>query len=133
MIYRISEHRTSGLLLWEAAWASVESRAGRRATTLRDLRHFVRRMLRVEGIAQRPLRGMSTKECRVLLEQAFGNSAHSFNKVRAILHSIFAYGQRQEWCGENPVARIETRRVQEKEIVPLKPEEERRLEQAAAE
>ena len=115
----------------EAAWASVESRAGRRATTLRDLRHFVRRMLRVEGIAQRPLRALSTKECRELLEKAFGNSAHSFNKGRAILHSIFAYGQRQEWCGENPVARIETRRMQEKEIVPLKPEEVRRLEHAA--
>ena len=115
----------------EAAWASVAERSERRATTQRDLRHFVRRMLRVEGIAQRPLRAMSTKECRELLEKAFGNSAHSFNKGRAILHSIFAYGQRQEWCGENPVARIEARRVQEKEIVPLKPEEVRRLEQAA--
>ncbi|MBQ3240540.1 MAG: hypothetical protein IJB00_05070 [Akkermansia sp.] len=32
----------------EAAWASVAERKGRRATTLRDLRHFVRRMLREE-------------------------------------------------------------------------------------
>ncbi len=46
-----------------AAWASVEARAGRRATTLRDLRHFVRRMLRVEGMAARPLRAMNTQEC----------------------------------------------------------------------
>ena len=112
----------------QAAWASVEVRAGRRATTLRDLRHFVRRMLRVEGVAARPLRAMSTRECRELLERAFGNSDHSFNKGRAILHSIFAHGLRQEWCGENPVSRIETRRIQEKEIVPLCQEEVERLE-----
>lgn len=115
----------------EAAWVSVEARAGRRATTLRDLRHFVRRMLRVEGVAKRPLRAMNTRECRELLERAFGRSDHSFNKGRAILHSIFAYGQRQEWCGENPVSRIVTRRIREKEIVPLSPQEVRRLEQAA--
>ncbi len=115
----------------EAAWASVAARTARRATTLRDLRHFVRRMLRVEGVATRPLRAMSTRECRELLENAFGDSNHSFNKGRAILHSIFAYGQRQEWCGGNPVSRIEPRRIQEKEIVPLSPQEVRRLEQAA--
>ena len=115
----------------EAAWASVAERSERRATTQRDLRHFVRRMLRVEGIAQRPLRDIKTQECRDLLQQAFENSHHSFNKGRAILHSIFAYGQRREWCGDNPVARIETRRIQEKEIKPLSPEEIRRLEEAA--
>ena len=115
----------------QAAWESVAARAGRRATTLRDLRHFVRRMLRVEGMAARPLRAMSTLECRELLNQAFGKSDHSFNKGRAILHSIFAYGQRQEWCRYNPVSRIETKRIQEKEIVPLSPQEVRRLEQAS--
>ncbi len=125
---RAEEHTVS---FEEAAWASVEARAGRRATTLRDLRHFVRRMLRVAGVAERPLRGMSTRECRELLEKAFGSSDHSYNKGRAILHSIFAYGQRQEWCGENPVSRIETKRIQEKEIVPLTPQEVQRLEQAA--
>ncbi len=31
-------------------------------------------MLRIEGIAERPLRAMSVKECRALPEAAFGNS-----------------------------------------------------------
>lgn len=115
----------------QAAWESVAARTARRATTLRDLRHFVRRMLRVEGVAARPLRAMSTRECRELLENAFGGSNHSFNKARAILHSIFAHGQRREWCGENPVSRIEPRRIQEKEIVPLSPQEVQRLEETA--
>lgn len=115
----------------EAAWASVSARAGRRATTLRDLRHFVRRMLRVDGVATRPLRAMNTQDCRELLERAFSSSGHSFNKGRAILHSIFAYGQRREWCSDNPVSRIEARCVREKEIVPLSPQEVERLEQVS--
>lgn len=127
-VVKAEEHTVS---FEKAAWASVAARAGRRATTLRDLRHFVRRMLRVEGVAERPLRGMSTRECRELLEKAFGGSEHSFNKGRAILHSIFAYGQRQEWCRENPVSRIEAKRILEKEIVPLSPQEVQRLEQTA--
>lgn len=43
---RAEEHTVS---FETAAWASVQARAGRRPVTLRDLRHFVRRMLRVEG------------------------------------------------------------------------------------
>ena len=125
---RAEEHTVS---FETAAWASVQARAGRRPVTLRDLRHFVRRMLRVEGVAERPLRAMSTRECRELLQTAFGGSVHSYNKGRAILHSIFSYGQKQEWCGENPVARIECRRVREQEIKPLGAEEIKRLEAAA--
>lgn len=124
---RAEEHTVS---FETAAWASVQARAGRRAVTLRDLRHFVRRMLRVEGVAERPLRAMSSRECRELLQTAFGGSVHSYNKGRAILHSIFSYGQKQEWCGENPVARIEYRRVREQEIKPLGAEEIKRLEAA---
>lgn len=47
-----------------------------------------------------------------------------------MLHSVFAYGLRQEWCAENPVARVEVPKVQEREIIPLRPEEVARLEAA---
>ena len=114
----------------EAVWASVEARAERRPTTRRDLRHYARRLLRVEGVVNRPLRAMTTRECRELLQAAFGGSASSFRKGRAMLHSVFAHGLRQEWCAENPVARVEVPRVQEREIVPLRREEVARLEAA---
>ncbi len=117
--------------LEQAAWASVEARAGRRPTTTRDLRHYVRRMLKVEGFAQLPLRGMTTAQCRELLRKAFGHSVHSYRKGRAILHSIFAYGVRQEWCDANPVARIEVPAVQEQPIEPLSPDEVERLNETA--
>ncbi len=117
----------------QAAEASLARRekAGRRPTTLRDLRHFIRRLLRVPGLAERPLRAMSSAECRQVLEAAFKGSAHSYRKGRAILHSIFAYGQRQQWCGSNPVAAVDAPAVEEKEIVPLTVEECRRLVEVA--
>lgn len=114
----------------EAAWASVEARSTRRPATKRDLRHFVRRMLRVPDVAQRPLRAMTPRECRALLQEAFGKSAHSYRKGRAILHSIFAYGYRQEWCDANPVDRIPAPPVAERPIRPLTMEEVNRLEAA---
>ncbi|MGN0865081.1 MAG: tyrosine recombinase XerC, partial [Akkermansia sp.] len=116
----------------EAAWASVEARADRRAVTRRDLRNYVRRMLRVEGVAQRPLRSMSTAECRELLQQAFPGSMHSFRKGRAILHSVFAYGRRCGWCADNPVSAVECPRVAERHICPLTLGEMGRLRRAAA-
>lgn len=111
----------------QGAWESVKARAARRPTTTRDLRHYVRRMLRVEGAAQLPLRAMGTRHCRRILQEAFGNSVSSYRKGRAILHSIFAYAMRQEWCDTNPVARIEVPPVQEKHIEPLSCDEVVRL------
>ena len=114
-----------------AAWASVEARAGLRPATKRDLRHFVRRILRVEGAAAMPLRGMRVGHCKRILAAAFGNSRSSYVKGRAVLHSIFTYGMRQEWCEANPVSRIDVPRVVEKPIHPLTPEEVERLQEAA--
>lgn len=48
-------------------------------------------------------------------------------KGRAVLHSIFAYGIRQEWCDVNPVARVEVPKVKEKTKEPLTPEEVEKL------
>lgn len=116
----------------EAARRSVEARADRRPATKRDLRHFVRRMLRVPGIANLPLRTMRPEQCRSLLQTAFGASLHSYRKGRAILHSIFSYGKRQGWCEANPTDVIEAPRPEEKLIAPLTLEEVRRLEATAA-
>ena len=70
---------------------------------------------------------MTTAQCRRILDVAFGHSAHSYRKGRAILHSIFAYGFRQELCDANPVARIEAPPVEEKPIEPLSNDEVGRL------
>lgn len=115
----------------EAVRLSLEARSGLRPTSRRNLRHYTNRMLRIQGIAERPLRAMGVKECRSLLAAAFGNSPSSYHKGRSILHSIFAYGIRQEWCDKNPVDAIEAPRVKEKPIEPLSLEEVERLERTA--
>lgn len=113
--------------LEEAAWASVRARGDLRASSRQDLRHFVRRILRVEGAATLPLRSISTAQCRRILNEAFGRSKSSYVKGRVILHSIFAYGIRQEWCDSNPVSRIEVPSIKEKPITPLSVQEVSRL------
>ncbi len=115
----------------EAARASLEARQDRRPTTRRDLRHFIGRMLRVKGVATRPLRAMSVTECKNLLEKAFPASPSSYKKGRVILNSIFSYGIRHEWCDRNPVQAIETPIIREKPIEPLSLEEVERLERTA--
>lgn len=113
--------------LEKAAWESVAARGELRASSRRDLRHFVRRILRVEGVAGLPLRRMTPRQCREILQAAFGRSKSSYVKGRAILHSIFAYGVRREWCDANPVSRIEVPRVVERRIEPLSVSEVNRL------
>lgn len=115
----------------EAAWASLRARESLRATTLRDLRYYVRRMLKVGWVAERPLRAMSTRECRRLLDESCNTGKSTYAKARVILHSIFSYGVRQEWCDDNPVSRIEVPKFQEREIKPLSMREVHRLEKAA--
>lgn len=123
----VVRHEELTVSLSEAAWASVEARSDLRATSLRDLRHFVRRILRVEGAAELPLRRISSAQCRSILARAFGKSRSSYVKGRAILHSIFAYGIRREWCSVNPVSHIEVPKVKERFIKPLALDEVRRL------
>ena len=113
------------------AWASVEARCDLRPTSKRDLRHYVRRILRVQGVAALPLRSITTAQCKMILTQAFGASASSFVKGRAVLHSIFAYGIKREWCDSNPVTRIDVPKVKEKAITPLAPSEVDRLKETA--
>ncbi len=115
----------------EAARQSMKAREERRPTTRRDLRHYMRRLLRVRGVTLRPLREMDAQECRHILDEAFGDSVNSYRKGRTILHSIFAFGVRREWCDSNPVTLIEAPLVREKEISPLSLEEVARLERAA--
>lgn len=128
---RVLEQSESTISFAEAARASMEARRDRRPSTRRDLRHFIGRMLRVEGVASRPLRAMSVSECRMILERAFSKSPSSYRKGRAILSSIFTYGIRHEWCDRNPVQAIETPRIIEKSIRPLSLEEVSRLERTA--
>ncbi len=128
---KMLEQQEHTVTLQEAAWASLEARKGLRPTTKRDLRHFVRRILRVKELANKHLRSFTTADCKRILTTAFGSSPSSYKKGRAIFSSIFSFGIRNEWVDSNPVSRIEIPRIQEKPIDPLTVEEVKKLHQAA--
>lgn len=111
-----------------AALASLNARVSYlRPVSIRDLRYYIRRMLRVDNCGRLMLRNMKTVHCRWILQTAFGDSISQYVKARSILHSIFAYGIRQEWCDFNPVSRIEAPRIRERLIDPLSIEQVRLL------
>lgn len=115
----------------QAAWESVAARHDRRPTTRRDLRYVIRRMLKVPGAGGLALRSMGARECRDLLQHSFGSSPRCYRKARTILHSIFAYGFRHEWCDANPVDRLSVPRLRETTIAPLSLADIERLKSAA--
>ena len=74
----------------------------------------------------------SAKEISPQAKDPKGETAHEvsssqFNKARAMLHGLFEFALRREWCDKNPIKRIARRKVVEKEIQPLKLSETRRL------
>ena len=60
-------------------------------------------------------------------ETAHKVSASQFNKARTMLHGLFEFALRREWCDKNPIKRIERKKVVEKEILPLKLSETKQL------
>ena len=126
------ESRDRTVCFEEAGWASINARIDCRKSTIRDLRYFFRKILKLGDVSDLPLRAMTTKQCREILQRAFGHSKSMYIKGRSILHSIFSYGQRFEWCDSNPVSRIELPKVQESTKEPLPITDVKRLQQTAA-
>lgn len=100
----------------QAVLASLHARKHRRPSTLADLRSYAIRLIKFTDWKERPLRSITRQECRQLLNSRFGRSAHIYGKAKNILHSIFAYSQRQGWCEKNPIDGIENRIIIEDTI-----------------
>ncbi len=104
-----------------AVQASLAARKHRRPSTLADLRSYTGRMVRYGRWATKPLRSITAQQCRDMLDKIFGHSPHVLRKAQAILHSIFAYGRRQQWCDVNPADAVERPPLQEQRIEILTP------------
>ena len=94
---------------------------------MRDIRCIGNRLIRTSPeLARRNFSELSVSECEEWLNAAFHTNPQ-FNKARAMLHGLFEFAIRREWCDKNPIKRIERRKVVEKEIQPLKLSETKRL------
>ncbi len=95
--------------------------------SIRDIRCMGNRLLRTKPeLGGRNFSELSVSECEEWLNAAF-HTDNQFNKARAMLHGLFEFAIRREWCDKNPIKRIERHKVIEKEIQPLNLSETKRL------
>ena len=98
-----------------------------RPDSIRDIRCIGNRLLRTKPeLGKRNFSELSVSECEEWLNAAFHTNPQ-FNKARTMLHGLFEFALRREWCDKNPIKRIERKKVVEKEIQPLKLTETKRL------
>ena len=105
----------------------LESKQHLRPDSIRDIRCIGNRLLRTKPeFGKRNFSELTVSECDEWINAAF-TTAPQQNKARAMLHALFNFALRREWCDKNPIKRIERRKVIEKEIQPLKLSETKRL------
>lgn len=98
-----------------------------RPDSIRDIRCIGNRLLRTNPeLGKRNFSELSVAECEEWLNAAFHTNPQ-FNKARTMLHGLFEFALRREWCDRNPIKRIERKKVVEKEIQPLELAETKRL------
>ena len=98
-----------------------------RKNSFNDIRYLGNHLLRTSPeFGKRNFSELSVSECEEWLNVAFHTDSQ-FNKARTMLHGLFEFAVRREWCDRNPIKRIERRKVIEKEIKPLKLFQIRRL------
>lgn len=105
----------------------LKSKQHLRPDSIRDIRCIGNRLLRTKPeLGKRNFSELSVSECEEWLNAAFHTNPQ-FNKARRMLHGLFEFALRREWCDKNPIKRIERKKVVEKEIQPLKLAETKRL------
>ncbi len=98
-----------------------------RPDSIRDIRCIGNRLLKTSPeLAKRNFSELSVSECEEWINIAFCTNPQ-FNKARAMLHALFEFAIRRDWCECNPIKKIERRKVIEKEILPLKLADVKRL------
>ena len=132
----------------------LESKRHLRKDSFSDIRYLGNRLLKAKPeFGERNFSELTVSECEEWLNAAFhtnpqfkrsaneispqakdpkGETAHKvsasqFNKGRTMLHGLFEFALRREWCDKNPIKRIERKKVVEKEILPLKLSETKQL------
>ena len=119
--------RTKEMPLADGFALYLKSKQHLRPDSIRDIRCIGNRLLRTNPeLGKRNFSELSVAECEEWLNAAFHTNPQ-FNKARTMLHGLFEFALRREWCDKNPIKRIERKKVVEKEIQPLKLSETKRL------
>ena len=119
--------RTNEMSLADGFALYLKSKQHLRPDSIRDIRCIGNRLLRTKPeLGNRNFSELSVSECEEWLNAAFHTNPQ-FNKARTMLHGLFEFAIRREWCDKNPIKRIERKKVIEKEIQPLTLAQTRKL------
>lgn len=103
----------------EGFFLYLQTKGNLRPDSLQDIRYLGRRLLKSNPeLSKCNFSEFSVFECEKWLSQTFSTPSQ-FNKARTMLHGVFEFALRREWCDKNPIKLIERRRIIEKEISPL--------------
>ena len=112
--FRLSEMRLKdGFALF------LKSKAHLRKDSFRDIRYLGTRLLKSRPeFAARNFSELKTQDCLEWLTLEF-ETPSQFNKARAMLHALFEFALKRDFCDKNPIKSIEKKKVNEREIRPL--------------
>jgi len=105
----------------------LENKRHLRKESFSDIRYLGSRLLKSNPtFAERNFSELTISDCEKWLSSTF-TTPSQFNKACVMLHGLFVFALRRQWCDKNPIKLIEKRKVIEKEIVPLSISETERL------
>lgn len=97
----------------------LQAKSDLRPDSLQDIRYLGSRLIKANpGLAECNFSEFTIADCEAWLSETF-TTASQFNKARTMLHGVFEFAFRREWCDKNPVKLIGRRRIIEREISPL--------------
>lgn len=119
--------RTSEMSIADGFALYLETKRHLRPESFSDIRYLGNRLLKAKPeLAARNFSELTLAECEVWISDEF-ETPSQFNKARTMLHGLFEFALRREWCDKNVVKLIEKRKVIEKEIKPLTLTEAKKL------
>ncbi len=119
--------KTSKMTFSDGLIFYMESKTQLRSDSFKDIKYLSARLLKANpNFAKYNFSEFSVSDCESWLNQTFSTPSQ-FNKGRAMLHALFEFALRHEWCDRNPIKLIERKKVIEKEIKPLSLNETKRI------
>ncbi len=102
-----------------ACASSLEARSHRRASTLREIRCVLRRMMRqCPDLKNKQVRTIRADDCRRWLDTCF-SSPLQWNKGRTILSGVLSHAVRHNWSRRNMAALLPRKNLEVRHIIPL--------------
>lgn len=119
--------RTKEMQFFDGLNFYLENKSHLRAESLRDIKYISNRLIKSKpDFACCNFSEFTTSDCEAWLSENF-LSPSQFNKARTMLHGLFEFALRREWCDRNPIKLIERKKVIENEIKPLTLTQTKRL------